>query len=217
MNLFVIGDVHGCWHTWQALLRHWRAGQELLVQTGDLVDRGHFGPECVQLALELDAAYPNHTAFLKGNHEYELLNHYGPAGPNPHWLRWGGAATVRQYEARAAWLPAHLEWLARRPLFWENENLLVSHAGFANTPNPLDEDNNDGVLWRRGPLRNVGRRQVIGHTPTTGQPEFYADSNTYNLDTGAYLGRGLTALRFADTGELLNHFREPTHRIDIAP
>lgn len=216
MNLFIIGDVHGCYHTLLELLQHWQPATELLLQTGDLVDRGNYAPECVQLARETEARYPGQTVFLLGNHEFEMRKHLGPAGPNPNWLRWGGRTTMLQYHHRPQLLREHLGWLAQRPLFWENEHLFISHAGLADTPHPLEPDNPDGVLWRRGALLNVGKRQIIGHSPTAGEPTFDALSNTFNVDTGAYLGQALTALRLTPTGELLDQFSIPTYPADIA-
>jgi serine/threonine protein phosphatase 1 len=216
MNVFAIGDVHGCLHTFRELLGHWRPDKELLVQVGDLVDRGNYSPECVALAMALEARHPGRTVFLKGNHEHELLRHYGPAGPNLNWQHWGGRSTVRQYRAQPALLKPHLAWLARRPLFWESEHLLISHAGFANTLNPLDEENVDGVLWRRGPLQNKGKLQVIGHTPTTGAPSFEPTGNALTIDIGAYLGRYLTGVRLSAIGEVLGQVPIATHDNDIA-
>jgi serine/threonine protein phosphatase 1 len=217
MNLFLIGDVHGCYHTLLELLQHWNPAEEVLLQTGDLVDRGHYSPECVQLAQDLQARHPNRTVFLLGNHEYEMLKHYGPHGPNPAWMKWGGRETVQQYKARPSWLQPHLAWVSQRPLFWENDHVLVSHAGFADVPEPLNPENMDGVLWRRGPLLNVGKRQVIGHTPTaSGQPTFDSTANVFNIDTGAYMGQALTGLRLSPTGELLAEFSVPTHSMDIS-
>ncbi|MET4108147.1 metallophosphoesterase [Hymenobacter sp. UYP22] len=218
MNLFIIGDVHGCYHTFRELLQEWEPATELLIQVGDLVDRGRFAPECVQLARDLELAHPGHTVFLRGNHELEMLKHFGPKGPNPPWLEWGGRATVQQYKGRPDTRREHVAWLQQRPLVWENEHVTVSHAGFADTATPLDPENPQGVLWRRGPLRNLGRRQVVGHTPTAdGHTTFDAVSNTLYLDTGAYMGMYLTGVRLSATGELLAEFPVPTSRLDIAP
>lgn len=216
MNLFIIGDVHGCFHTFEKLLQYWQPDKELLVQAGDLIDRGNFAPECINLAIELEERFPGRTVFLKGNHEASMLQHFGPRGPFPPWLEWGGRFTVQQYSGRQAMLTSHLDWLARRPLLWENAYLLISHAGIADTPDPLSETHPDGILWRRGPLLNVGKRQVIGHTPTPyGEPTYDAEANVFNIDTGAYLGQCLTGIRVSQAGELLDEFLIPTVSIDI--
>jgi serine/threonine protein phosphatase 1 len=217
MNLFVVGDVHGCFHTFSALLRQWNPEQERLIQVGDLVDRGRYSLECVELARELEAQHPGKTVFLLGNHEYEMLLHFSDDGPNTHWFNWGGRRTLQAYHDRPDLLPAHLAWLRQRPLYWENEFLLISHAGLADTPAPFEPANMDGVLWRRGPLRALGKRQVVGHTPTASgryEPDPVAD--VLYVDTGAYAGTGLTALRLSPIGHLLAHLTAPTAAADVA-
>lgn len=216
MNLFVVGDVHGCYYTWQQLLRQWQPAQELLIQVGDLVDRGNFSPATVSAAIGLQQHHPQTVFFLKGNHEYGMTLHCGPDGPYPAWLHWGGRGTLQQYRQHPSLLRLHAEWLSRRPLYWENEHLFISHAGLADTAQPLSETNPNGILWRRGPLRNIGRRQVVGHTPTPdGQPYLDDAANALYIDTGAYAGHGLTAVRLSSTGTLLATFTVPTHPDDI--
>ncbi|GGF23922.1 serine/threonine protein phosphatase [Hymenobacter cavernae] len=217
MNLFLIGDVHGCYYTFQALLRYWQPQEELLIQVGDLVDRGNFAPETVAMAMEVHADYPGQTVFLRGNHEAGMIRHYGSDGPFPEWLNWGGRTTVHQYDQQPSLLQPHLRWLAQRPLIWENDHVVVSHAGLADTDDPYDEENLDGVLWRRGPLRNVGKLQVIGHTPTpNGLPLFDRLSHTLSIDTGAYLGRVLTGVKLTAEGEILQIVAIPVEAADIS-
>jgi len=216
MNLFLIGDVHGCFHTFEELLTHWRPATDHLIQVGDLVDRGRYVPETVELARQLSAQHPGTTTFLKGNHEAEMLLHYGPDGPNPHWLTQGGRATAKQYRARPELLAQHLPWLGQRPLLWQNEHVLVSHAGLANSPHARDPEHPDGLLWRRGPLQRLDHLQVVGHTPTdTGEPRFDAATHALYIDTGAFLGRHLTGVRLAPTGEVLNTVLVATHPEDL--
>ena len=216
MNFFVIADVHGCLHTFRELLTHWRPAEETLVQLGDLVDRGRYSPETVELCRQLSQDFPEKTAFLLGNHDWGMAEHLGPAGPYRPWLSWGGRTTLQQYQPHRAWLAPHAAWLAERPLHWQNEHVQFSHAGFANTPWPLDPLNDDGVLWRRGPLRNLGLLQVVGHTPTaTSQPYFDRLANAIYLDTGAAGGHCLTGLRLSETGEVLETVVVPTHPADV--
>ena len=72
MNFFVIADVHGCLHTFRELLTHWRPAEETLVQLGDLVDRGNYSPEVVELCRQLSQDFPEKTVFLKGNHDWAM-------------------------------------------------------------------------------------------------------------------------------------------------
>lgn len=216
MDLFVIGDVHGCCHTLAELLTHWSPATERLIQVGDLVDRGRHIPQTVELARSLSEKYGDQAIFLKGNHEQGMIRHLGPAGPYKPWLDWGGRSTMLQYSAQRELQEPHVAWLAERPLFWKNEHVLVSHAGVAKVLAPLSEDNPDGILWRRGPLLNLGIMQVVGHTPTEdGKPRFDAESLTLYIDTGAYHGRNLTAVRLSDHGHLLETISIPTHRTDL--
>ncbi|WP_375419251.1 metallophosphoesterase [uncultured Hymenobacter sp.] len=216
MDLFIIGDVHGCCDTLTELLTHWKPASERLIQVGDLVDRGRYIPETVELARRLHEKHPDQTTFLKGNHELGMLRHLGPDGSYKSWLDWGGRTTMLQYDTRRELRQTHLAWLAERPLFWKNEHVLVSHAGIAKVPEPLNEDNPDGILWRRGPLLNLGVLQVVGHTPTEdGRPRFDDESRTLYIDTGAYQGKALSAVRLNDHGMVLETISIPTHPTDL--
>jgi serine/threonine protein phosphatase 1 len=43
MNLLVIGDIHGCYYTFQMLLdKFWDSEKELLIQVGDIIDKESF-------------------------------------------------------------------------------------------------------------------------------------------------------------------------------
>ncbi|GAB3658869.1 metallophosphoesterase family protein [Hymenobacter agri] len=216
MNLFIIGDVHGCSHTFRELLTRWDPATDHLIQVGDLVDRGAHIPETVVLAKQLNDQYPATTTFLLGNHEDALLHHFGPQGPYPGWLKWGGRSTLDQYEAQAGLLAEHLNWLEARPLLWENDHVLVSHAGISTSPHALDPDSSDGLLWARGPLKRLDKLQVVGHTPMPdGEPIHDPDSHTMYIDTGAVFGRNLCGLRLSPTGVVLDIILIPVDPHDL--
>ena len=218
MNLFIIGDVHGCFHTFSELLTRWDPATEHLIQVGDLVDRGAHIPETVALAVQLSAQYPATTTFLMGNHEDALLHHFGPDGPYPGWLSWGGRSTTDQYKLQPKLLAQHLPWLESRPLLWQNDHVLVSHAGLADIPLAvaMARDSPDGILWRRGSLRQLPQLQVVGHTPTDdGDPVFDRESNALYIDTGAVFGRNLAGVRLSPTGEVLDIILIPVDPRDL--
>jgi len=74
MNLFIIGDVHGCYNTFSAMLEFWEPEKEILIQLGDLIDRGNFTPQLVKLCRELEDKHK--AVFLKGNHEWLALQYF---------------------------------------------------------------------------------------------------------------------------------------------
>ncbi|WP_019420534.1 metallophosphoesterase family protein [Paenibacillus sp. OSY-SE] len=205
MNLFVVGDVHGCLHTFTGLLdRHWNPDKERLVQLGDLIDRGNDTPGTLLLAKELRKRYGANAVFLKGNHEYEFSQHI-ENGPNEYWLPQCGFETLDQLRSANMELQEVSEWINELPLVWENEHVLISHAGIADQAEfPFEEGNELGVLWNRTPLRNIGRLQIIGHTPCkSGRPEYEEASHSWNIDTGAYRKVAMSAIRVTSLGEVL--------------
>jgi serine/threonine protein phosphatase 1 len=68
-----------------------------------------------------------------------------------------GGRTLQQYRIADRSLEADISWLKNLPLFYENDHVLVSHAGVTDTPNPFSEMNSYGVLWKQVPLKNMAR------------------------------------------------------------
>ncbi|MDF2591925.1 MAG: serine/threonine protein phosphatase [Clostridia bacterium] len=216
MNLLIIGDIHGCYYTFQELLdKFWDSEKELLIQVGDIIDRGKFSPDAVSYCKKLSLKFPNNVIFLKGNHEFEIIEHYYN-GPNENWLRQCGKETIKQYENTQVNIEEDIRWFSKMPLYWSNEKVFVSHAGIAkDCINPLDETNQRSVLWNRDELKNIGKLQVIGHTPCKEDEPFYDEkSNTWNIDTGSGYGGNLTALRLSIEGNLLEIIKIKTLKKD---
>jgi serine/threonine protein phosphatase 1 len=137
----------------------------MLIQLGDLIDRGRNSPQMVQLAIQLSADFPDQVTFLKGNHEFEIIDHFTNQ-PNTNWLRQCGNDTLKQYKKINRDCKSDVSWFSELPLNWENKHIFISHAGISElTENPFDENDEFGVLWNRSPLKNIGKLQIIGHTP----------------------------------------------------
>jgi serine/threonine protein phosphatase 1 len=223
----IIGDVHGCFHTFRSLIEmYWKPDTMRLVQLGDLTDRGKYIPETIALARALERQYPEQTMFLKGNHEVMVLESWAmmqSASPVLARMYSRENSTMLQYFTRPEEvrerLQGDMQWLRKRPLFWENDHVFVSHAGISaqweRTEQALHEGDPESVLWTRGTLKNIGKMQVIGHTPQeSGEAQFREAENCWNIDTAAVFGGNLTALHVSAEGAVLDVYSLPTQKID---
>ncbi|TCP29918.1 serine/threonine protein phosphatase 1 [Scopulibacillus darangshiensis] len=216
MNLFVIGDIHGCYHTFKELLdNHWNKETERVIQLGDLIDRGGYSPQTVDFARKINNTYPNQVIFLKGNHEFEMIDHF-LHDPNHNWLRQGGEDTLAEYQKSERSIENDVSWFQRLPLLWENEDVLVTHAGISHhASNPFDEDDSSSVLWNRGKLKNINKLQIIGHTPCR-EPSFDEEGNAWNIDTGAAYDGYLTGIKVSPDGSVRKFVKQQTDWRDKA-
>lgn len=214
MDYFIIGDIHGCYFTFSKMLEHWNSETEILVSVGDLIDRGNYNARVVNHCMQLTQTHPN-TVFLKGNHEVELIKHFR-IGYNKLWVDYCGRETLEDFEANRVDIPDLLTWMEAMPLKYEIDALLVSHAGVSETSNPFDVENPEGVIWNRSPLKDLNKLQVHGHTPLkSNQPRYSAASQSWNIDTGAVYGYGLTGLKLSAGGTLSDTIFIPTDEMDI--
>lgn len=212
---FIIGDVHGCLITFQEMVSNWDPKSEVLIQLGDLIDRGSFSPQTIQYCMDLNDKYPENTIFLRGNHEQMMLDYFDDISTT--WLTNGGRETMLQFNS-SNFQPADvLPWLKKLPFYYETIHLYVSHAGISNAiDNPLNPRDPKGILWNRGPLKNIAKTQIIGHTPlNNGMPAYSIESNSWNIDTGAYRGICLSGMKFDENGKFLETISIPTKEQDF--
>jgi serine/threonine protein phosphatase 1 len=191
----IIGDVHGCFRTMQALLK--KLPDDKIYFVGDLVDRGPRSNKVIEFLMK----HPEMQS-VKGNHEEWMYNTI----ESPRFsevVSWthprnGGAATLKSY----GWKPSesfvkyvdekHLEFINNLPEHIEDGDLFISHSSYCgfdwgNAEDLTDRDKGRSLLWHRGEPRKLSKHgkeyfHVFGHTPTP-KPiitDFYA-----NIDTGA--------------------------------
>ncbi|MBM6617941.1 metallophosphoesterase family protein [Bacillus suaedaesalsae] len=210
MRYFIIGDIHGCFHTFKNMLeKHWNHNEEILIQLGDLIDRGKKSPQMVEYARELHGNFSEKVFFLRGNHEFEMIEHFTKE-PNHNWLRQCGEETLRQYEVANRDCESDVKWMKDLPLFWENDYLFISHAGIAEeASDPFLEDDEYSVIWNRSRLKNIGKLQIIGHTPCR-NPSYDENSNSWNIDTAAAYSGYLTGVKIDSLGRVIEFVRGNT-------
>jgi len=214
-SYYIIGDVHGCLKTFEELASYWNPDREILIQLGDLIDRGSFSPQTLQYCMDLEVRHPGKVKFLRGNHEQMLLDFY--SGISTSWIANGGRETLLQFTKAGLEIRDFLSWINNRPFYFKTEHIFVSHAGLVkDVKEPIDPRDPNGLLWNRTPLINIHKTQVIGHTPLNdGKPSYDSASNSWNIDTGAYKGICLTGIKLDSRGAYLETHAIPTREGDL--
>jgi len=150
-RIFIIGDIHGCSKTFRKLVTE---GIELtksdkLYCIGDYIDRGNDSKGVIDYILELRKEnYQVHT--LRGNHEQMLMQSIESEDKFEHWMRNGGAATLKSFGINSVkeLNPVYMDFFKRTKYFIQTKKFILVHAGlnFA-IPNPLTDKKS--MLWLR--------------------------------------------------------------------
>ncbi|RIX98506.1 serine/threonine protein phosphatase [Aureimonas flava] len=224
MRAYAVGDVHGCIDKLRRLEEAIVAdaaeqpSSKLLVYLGDYIDRG---PGSAAVIEHLMAPPPDgfSRVCLCGNHEEVLIDVVDGRRSLDDWLRLGGERTLRSYgydltymakhrrggggdrtgEILSALPERHIAFLRQLPSVLSTPSFVFVHAGLRPGA-PLAEQRDEDLLWIREPFLTegapeLGRLVVHGHTPAE---EPVAQRGRIGVDTGAYMGGPLTAVRLAE-------------------
>lgn len=183
MNVWVIGDIHGCVLTLQALIEKliMPSPGDTICFVGDYIDRGPSSKQVIDYIHQLSSQGYAIRA-LQGNHEEMLVNAYNWEKNHPKrwfrkgnpsldlWLDNGGKDTLRSFNVeRIVDIPInYISWMEHLPLYHSLSNYLIVHAGFNFNRPSIFEDTN-AMKWIRYfdvDLRKTdGKRVVHGHVP----------------------------------------------------
>lgn len=139
-RIVAIGDVHGAAEAFTAILttaglidanKQWIGGRSILVQTGDVTDRGAGTRAALDLLMSLEkqaARAGGRVHALLGNHEVmNLTGHMRDATPEI-FASFGGEAAMRQ----AFGPDGHYgRWLRKKPIIASLDDTLFMHAGIS--------------------------------------------------------------------------------------
>lgn len=136
MKINVIGDIAGRFDELMELLGKMPAA-DIVLAVGDLVDRGSQSKQVIDWFM----GDPVGRNAVHANHENMLLDahrNYSAPGLHPYWFYNGGDATMDSYGLQP--IPENvLQWLERRPQWFRQDGLFVSHAPVMNVKNlPLE-------------------------------------------------------------------------------
>lgn len=221
--VYAVGDVHGCRTLYRELEARISAdaaglglsGPALVVLLGDVIDRG---PDSAGMVDDLLSDPPDgmQRLVLRGNHEEMMLRFLSDPEGARRWLDFGGIDTLASYgahldpEAGQAVSASRLRTMAQAAVPSEHAAFLQSlpyglavgpyflcHAGIDPARALRDQDPRD-LVW--GPPERVDdappdpARPVIVHGHVI-VPRVQITARRINVDTGAYQGGALSAVR----------------------
>ena len=213
---FVIGDVHGCIKTLEALVAKLPNDADIAF-VGDLIDRGHNSKEVIEFVKSnnYDCVLGNHELFVitLENELLDISNHKENKLLNI-WLHENyGNTTVKNYQDDQDTLISHIQWMKSLPLYIEyeqvkdenNRHLVVSHSHVFDKWKYRNHDMNSGnyMAFKKACLSsrhlnydNSEIYNIHGHTRVQ-KPEIGPHKS--NIDTGCVYGLeegGLSAIEF---------------------
>lgn len=215
MRTIIIGDIHGCARSLQALteLVDPRPERDELVLLGDLFDRGPDSYYVYHMVRDLAVEFGDRFTLLRGNHEDYLLRDKLSLREKLMWDRVGRGATVKSFRAHDARMESAIPWLRENcRLFWRGEKAQCVHAGLTKEPiednDPVTLIHDHGVTLQN---RYHGRLTVVGHIALDTPTYFAGDGRTTEklpwgvqrplpesgvlcVDTGCGKGGRLTAM-----------------------
>jgi serine/threonine protein phosphatase 1 len=215
--IYALSDIHGCadllrqmFTVIDADLARGRATRAIHVFLGDYIDRGPDSRGTIDLLVE--RAERHECVFLKGNHEYLMLQMLNDPARYHEWKQFGGLQTLMSYGIQPVLNPTaaertaivdqlldalpdrHRNFLRLLKSSYCCGDFFFVHAGIRPGV-PLDQQRDEDMLWIRdeflGCDQDFGKYIVHGHTPAR-QPDIR--HNRINIDTGAYATGNLTLL-----------------------
>ena len=175
---YVIGDIHGCFHTFKYLVEeelHMKPGDTLFL-LGDTIDRGARSKEVIDYIRELSSIMT--VKPIMGNHEYMMLRSLEDEDYFHTWTLNGCVKTLVSFgvnrfvatrrESVFQISKEYIEFIKTWPLYEETSDFIFVHAGLdPHVKDPLS--NVHSMLYRRKedfPEDILGKRKLIhGHTP----------------------------------------------------
>ncbi|MFS0788046.1 metallophosphoesterase family protein [Shouchella sp. 1P09AA] len=217
-NVFVVGDIHGCYDELIELLQHWDKKKDQLIFLGDYIDRGKDSRKVVELVQRL--VNEQWAIALKGNHEDMFINWLNE-WQTERFIRNGGKETIHSFlgtsdeiderRAIAETFPQIIHFLKQLPLYYEWGNYLFVHAGINPERAEWKENTSHDFLWIRDEFHQqanpTNKTIIFGHTPVQmlhSEPHatpWYSECETkIGMDGGLVFGGKLLALRINQSG-----------------
>ena len=172
MSRWIITDIHGCYHSFKALVeQHLQlSSKDTLYLLGDYISKGPFSKQVLDYLMDLkEKGFQLHM--LRGNHEQEILNALAGSTSLSELREKGVFTFFKNLDiAHPADIPERyilffhsLDW------YLSLKEWLLVHAGFDfSAPDPfLPSDTLVNIRdYQVDPDKTEGRRILHGHSPT---------------------------------------------------
>ena len=233
MNIFAIGDIHGCLNELTSLHKKifthdkFDVKNDLIIYLGDYIDRGKNSKEVINQILKLKNNKIK-TLNLMGNHDEFMIDFlFNKKNNIENWLNFGLDQTIRSYgievvnfikdgfgddivsQLRNTLLnkmsEEHINFFKNLELSFATEKYLFVHAGIDPKKRIEDQARHD-FLWSRSKDffdKDFKAEKIIVHGHT---PEENIISNPHriNIDTGCYFSGKLSCVQLSDDTEERN-------------
>jgi len=230
MNIFAIGDIHGCLNELTLLhkkiLTHdkFNAKEDLLVYLGDYIDRGLNSKQVIDQIIKIKNTQIK-TVMLMGNHEEMMIDFLFNKNNNiKNWLNFGADQTFRSYDIeivefikdgfedsviqklRASLLDkmdnSHINFFNNLELTFSIQKYLFVHAGIDPKKKLIDQNKKD-YLWSRSIdffNEDFKSEKIIVHGHTP-EKDYVNFPYRINIDTGCYFSGKLSSVCLNDEND----------------
>jgi serine/threonine protein phosphatase 1 len=192
-KLFAIGDIHGCFDTFKALVDKeiQIEKRDKLILLGDYIDRSTQSKEVIDYIIKLKEKGFDIVP-LMGNHEAMLLDVLANKKHLSLWIRNGGLATLKSFRINSleSLETKYVDFFKELPYYFSFKEFLFVHAGFNDEANNPFEDKHHMIWECREHYKNVLLQNKIivhGHRPITeseSKKQLFESKNVINIDTG---------------------------------
>ena len=227
MNIFAIGDIHGCLDELTSLhkkiLTHdkFDVKNDLIIYLGDYIDRGKNSKEVINQILKLKNNKIK-TVNLMGNHDEFMIDFlFNNKNNIENWLNFGLDQTLRSYgievvdfikdgfeddiidQLRNTLLSTmseeHVNFFKDLELSFSSEKYLFVHAGI-DPKKTLEDQTKEDFLWSRSKSffdKDFKAQKIIVHGHTP-EENIVNDPFRINVDSGCYFSGKLSCVCLTD-------------------
>jgi len=230
MNIYAIGDIHGCLSELTSLHKKiltndkFKVKEDLIIYLGDYIDRGLKSKQVIDQIIKLKNKQIK-TIHLMGNHEELMIDFlFNKKNNIKNWLNFGADQTFKSYDIEIVEFikdgfedniidrlrnvllkkmgSDHIDFLNNLELTYLTEKYLFVHAGIDPNKNFTEQTKKD-YLWSRSSdffHKDFKTEKTIIHGHT---PEQNIVNHPYriNIDTGCYFSGKLSCVCLSDLND----------------